>query len=133
MKYTVFTNTLLSKLNKVSKTKILRLVLLIIFSFSIGQVSAQTVENKESKSIKTVKIEVKGMSCQKGCADGLDAKFGGTEGIISSTTTFSTSLAEIKYDETKISEKDIVKIIKKRGFKTTVLNDEIKDTGEKSN
>ena len=70
---------------------------------------------------KTIKLEVKGMSCQEGCANGLDATFKKISGIIKSKTSFDNSNSEITFDESKITEKEIIAIIEKRGFKAKLI------------
>jgi len=82
----------------------------------------KTSEVQKSETKITLILEIKGMTCQLGCADGLDNAFKDIKGIISSKTTFDNGSSEIIYDPRLISEKKIIKIIKKRGFTSTVLN-----------
>lgn len=92
-----------------------------------GPVKAQSVKSSKNhpiqspsnkmEKIKTIKVEVKGMSCQEGCANGIDASLKNVAGIIKSKTSFDRSSSEITYDETKISEKEILALIEKKGFK----------------
>jgi len=65
----------------------------------------------------TVKIEVKGMSCQLGCANGIDAILRETNGIVKSETSFDNSSSEVTFDDTKINLGEIIEIIiEKTGF-----------------
>ena len=64
----------------------------------------------------TVKIEVKGMSCQLGCANGIDAILRETNGIVKSETSFDNSSSEVTFEDTKINLAEIIKIIEKTGF-----------------
>ena len=64
----------------------------------------------------TVKIEVKGMSCQLGCANGLDRTLRQANGIVKSQSSFDNSSSEVTFDDTKIKWSEIIKIIEKRGF-----------------
>lgn len=73
--------------------------------------------SKKMEKIKTIKVEVRGMSCQEGCANGIDASLKNVAGIIKSKTSFDRSSSEITFDDTKISEKEILAIIEKKGFK----------------
>ena len=68
----------------------------------------------------TVKIEVKGMSCQLGCANGLDATLREANGIVKSETSFDNSFSEVTFDDTKINLGEIIKIIKKVGFQAKI-------------
>ncbi|MBN4081812.1 heavy-metal-associated domain-containing protein [bacterium AH-315-C07] len=103
-----------------------------MFLFSFSTLFGQTDNSAQSETVKTVNIEVKGMTCQAGCADGIDAKFKQTDGVISSKTTFANSTSVIEYDPGKITEKEIAKIIKTKGFKATILEENNEDTKGKS-
>ena len=100
----------------------LALMILGLLTFNYSTLKAQT-------STKTVKLEVKGMSCQNSCANGLDRTFKETDGIINSTTSYDNSSSEITYNPTLITEKEIIKIVKKRGFITTVMKEDHKICG----
>lgn len=78
--------------------------------------------SKKAESMKTIKVEVKGMSCQEGCANGLDAMFKKVPGVITSKTSFDNSESEITFDVSKISAKEIVALIEKRGFTAKLLD-----------
>jgi len=96
-----------------------------------AELKAQSVEKNSSKNTpvtvntKTITLEIKGMSCQIGCADGLDESFKGMKGIIQSNTSFDNSSSEIIYDKSRVSKKEIVKMIQDRGFKTKELKDKL--------
>ncbi|WP_152425140.1 heavy-metal-associated domain-containing protein [Nafulsella turpanensis] len=68
-------------------------------------------------TIEALQLKVKGMSCQAGCANGIDNMLKQQDGIVKSTTTFDSGTSEIQYDKSKISEKEIIGLIEKRGFK----------------
>ncbi|MCH7515140.1 MAG: cation transporter [Bacteroidetes bacterium] len=68
----------------------------------------------------TVKIEVNGMSCQLGCANGLDATLIETNGIVKSKTSFDYSFSEVTFDDAKINLGEIIKIIEKIGFQAKI-------------
>lgn len=68
----------------------------------------------------TVKVEVKGMTCQLGCANGLDTTLIETNGIVKSQTSFDNSFSEVTFDDTKISPGEIIKIIEKVGFQAKI-------------
>jgi copper chaperone len=88
---------------------------------SVSNQKEQKMENIQEKS-KTLQLSVKGMSCQAGCASGIDNMLSKQEGIIDSKTLVSTSSSEIRYDKDKISEKQIIDLIAQRGFKVEVKN-----------
>jgi len=82
----------------------------------------QVVGQTDSKAaeIDTLYVGVTGMRCQAMCADGLDAVFKNTNGVVFSKTSFEKSSAKIAYDPRIVTDKKLLKIIKKRGFKTSV-------------
>lgn len=75
---------------------------------------------KFQQNIKKIKIAVKEMTCQKGCADGIDKKLKGVSGIIRSKTKLETGIATVTYDDTKISPNEIIKIIEAQGYPATL-------------
>lgn len=105
-------------------------IVFIALAFYAGTVQAQQSSTKKpnqttlkkGENMKTIKVEVKGMSCQEGCANGLDATFKKVPGIVTSKTSFDNSLSEITFDESKTTEKEIVAIIEKRGFSAKLLD-----------
>lgn len=105
-------------------------IVFIAFTFYVGSIQAQSslpkkpsqTTSKKSEVMKTVKVEVKGMSCQEGCANGLDATFKKVPGVITSKTSFDNSLSEITFDPSKITEEEIEAVIRKRGFEAKLLN-----------
>lgn len=66
-------------------------------------------------------LEIEGMSCQRGCADGIDAKLKKTAGVISSRTIFETGRSTVEFDESLITKEAIVDIIRSMGFKAKEL------------
>ncbi|WP_245531074.1 heavy-metal-associated domain-containing protein [Belliella baltica] len=110
-------------------------VLLICFGFGILLINFEAraqsqekqnslnMENTEAKT-QVLQLTVEGMSCQEGCANGIDNLLKQQDGIIKSKTIFDTSSSEIHYDKSKISEKQIIALIEKRGFKTKIKEEQ---------
>lgn len=105
----------------------------IALALYAGSVQAQQSPTKQSNTtpektatMKTIKVEVGGMSCQEGCANGLDATFKEIPGVIKTKTSFENSLSEITFDNSKITEKELVAIIEKKGFTAKLLDREKK-------
>jgi copper chaperone len=109
----------------------------LVFLMSCGMlllnldVNAQSQKNqkalqmeKSKESVETLQLKVKGMSCQAGCANGIDKMLGQQEGVMESKTTFDSSTSEVKFDRDKISEKEIIALIEERGFKTKAIKEE---------
>jgi copper chaperone len=76
---------------------------------------------KSKEHVETLQLKVEGMSCQAGCANGIDKMLSQQKGVVESKTIFDSSTSEIKYDKSKISEKEIVKLIENKGFKTEAI------------
>ncbi|MCB0473798.1 MAG: heavy-metal-associated domain-containing protein [Flavobacteriaceae bacterium] len=89
------------------------------------QEKASTTENIDEKATKLL-LTIEGMSCQAGCADGIDQMLSRQEGIIKNKTTYATGASVVWYDEKVISEKKIIELIKDRGFKAAVKKDDNK-------
>jgi copper chaperone len=95
------------------------------------EVKAQTQENqntiqmeKAETNVETLQLKVEGMSCQAGCANGIDQMLGQQDGIVKSKTTLDSGTSEILYDKSRISEKEVMGLIEKRGFKTKVKKED---------
>jgi copper chaperone len=88
------------------------------------EASAQSQKEMNMEKVNVLQLEVKGMHCQTGCANGLDRLLNEQQGIEQSKTSFDSSSSEVKYDKGKISEKEIIALIEERGFKVKVKNDD---------
>ncbi|MBF8961713.1 heavy-metal-associated domain-containing protein [Pontibacter sp. FD36] len=73
---------------------------------------------KTEENMTSLHLRVEGMSCQAGCADGIDRMLKQQEGIVKSKTTFNVSTSDIVFDKRKISAEQIVRLIEARGFST---------------
>ncbi|MBK6362453.1 MAG: heavy-metal-associated domain-containing protein [Saprospiraceae bacterium] len=102
--------------------------LFFLFSFlmvgNTGYSQSEQITKKEStaKSSKKIELKISGMSCQKGCADGIDKKLRLTEGIIKSKTSFEKSKSVITFNPLKISVEEIIKKISDFGYQATLVS-----------
>lgn len=88
------------------------------------EMNAQTVtqqnepELNENEAVMNAKLylEIKGMHCQAGCANGIDTMLKEQDGIIKSETSFDRNSAVIEFDPILISEEEIITLITDRGF-----------------
>ena len=94
------------------------LLIVLSFQISIGEPISPGLSYKSEyqKSIRSVEIIVGGMSCQKGCADGIDKKLKSVEGIIKSRTKIETGICKVTFDDQKIQLDRILKIIEEKGY-----------------
>lgn len=71
--------------------------------------------------IKNVVFKIQGMHCTA-CALNIDGELEDTEGVKESTTNYAKSTTEVTFDKEKLTEKDILSIIKKVGYTAEVIN-----------
>ena len=65
--------------------------------------------------MKKTNLQISGMHCAS-CATIIDRSLKKTKGVQDATVNFATSKAKIVFDEKKISEKNIIEIIKSKGY-----------------
>ncbi len=80
-----------------------------------------------SEEPKIVTLKITGMSCA-GCASHIHTALSKTEGVISDEVKYPGDVATIKYDGSKISEKEIIAVIEKTGYKAEVIKNKDKKT-----
>lgn len=85
---------------------------------------SQFLINEEPK---TVTLKITGMSCA-GCASHIHTALSKTEGVISDEVKYPGDIATVKYDASKISEKEIIAVIEKTGYKAEVIKSKDKKT-----
>lgn len=93
--------------------------ILILFFSSVTQTLAQKTTTKQEtpkSNIKKVELTISGMTCQKGCADGIDKKLNMTYGIVRSKTNFEKGKSVVSYDPSLITVAEIIKVIKEKGY-----------------
>ena len=90
-----------------------------------SEAKAQSQEKEKTKEMgktqentASLHLRVEGMSCQAGCANGIDSMLKQQGGIVKSKTTFDSSISDIVFDKAKISEEQIIRLIEARGFST---------------
>ncbi|MEZ4911897.1 MAG: heavy metal-associated domain-containing protein [Saprospiraceae bacterium] len=102
----------------------MRVFIFLLFAFLFGNCniafSQQTTKSTEQTSEKKVVLAVTGMTCQKGCADGIDKRLKNTKGIVRSKTLLSTGESKITFNPSQISVDEIIAVIKDQGYKAEV-------------
>ena len=78
---------------------------------------SQFLINEEPK---TVTLKITGMSCE-GCASHIHTALSKIEGVISDEVKYPGDIETIKYDASKISDKEIITVIEKIGYKAEVI------------
>ena len=109
--------------------------LLVLLLIGCGQ-SNSSEYKEEVLAVADTKVEmiIDGMSCQVGCADYIDEELEKVSGVVSADVSFENKLASITYDNSLISEHDIVSAInslKDSAYSVSSVDVEILKTVEK--
>lgn len=70
------------------------------------------------KMIKKI-FNIEGMHCGA-CSTGIELFLSNTEGVKSAKVSYEIKSGEVEYDETKLTDADIIKTIEEAGFKAQV-------------
>lgn len=100
------------------------IILTNVSGFGVCKVKAVDKTIHQSKLVineepKIVTLKITGMSCV-GCASYIHTALSKTDGVISDEVKYPGDIAIIKYEASKISEKEIIAIIEKTGYKAEV-------------
>lgn len=66
--------------------------------------------------MKEVKLNIEGMHCT-GCSTRLEKVLNNVDGVEDAKVSLEEKKADIKYDETQVSEKDLIEAVEDAGFK----------------
>ena len=66
--------------------------------------------------MKEVKLNIEGMHCT-GCSTRLEKVLNNVDGVEDAKVSLEEKKADIKYDETQVSEKEIIEAVEDAGFK----------------
>ena len=66
--------------------------------------------------MKEVKLNIEGLHCT-GCSTRLEKVLNNVDGVESAKVSLEEKKADIKYDETQISEKELIEAVEDAGFK----------------
>ena len=66
--------------------------------------------------MKEIKLNIEGMHCT-GCSTRLENVLNNVDGVESAKVSLEEKKADIKYDETQLSEKELIEAIEDAGFK----------------
>ena len=67
--------------------------------------------------MKEVKLNIEGMHCT-GCSTRLEKVLNNVDGVEIAKVSLEEKKADIKYDETQVSEKELIETVEDAGFKT---------------
>lgn len=63
---------------------------------------------------------IEGMHCGA-CSTGIEMFLSNSEGVKSAKVNYEEKRAEVEYDENKLKDADIIKIVEEAGFKAALL------------
>lgn len=66
--------------------------------------------------MKEVKLNIEGMHCT-GCSTRLEKVLNNVDGVEDAKVSLEEKKADIKYDETQVSEKELIETVEDAGFK----------------
>ena len=66
--------------------------------------------------MKEVKLNIEGMHCT-GCSTRLEKVLNNVDGLEDAKVSLEEKKADIKYDETQVSEKELIEAVEDAGFK----------------
>ena len=66
--------------------------------------------------MKEVKLNIEGMHCT-GCSTRLEKVLNNVDGVEDAKVSLEEKKADIKYDETQVSEKELIEAVEEAGFK----------------
>lgn len=66
--------------------------------------------------MKEVKLNIEGMHCT-GCSTRLEKVLNNVDGVEDAKVSLEEKMADIKYDETQVSEKELIEAVEDAGFK----------------
>lgn len=100
--------------------KIFSIVLLTVFFISCESRKETKQEGKEApetnivaQDLKQVKVAIKGMTCEIGCARLIQSKLYKADGVTYAKISFEDSSGIVKFDQNRINEEGIKQIIEK--------------------
>lgn len=105
--------------------KVLNIILPLLFFalfFSACQKNSGSIKNAEvntteavPQDLRQVRAEIKGMTCEIGCARLIQSKLYKTEGVTAASVSFADSSGVITYDANRVSAEDLKAIIEGAG------------------
>jgi len=100
--------------------KIVPVLIFVLFFVSCQQgqgskITGSSVEKEktEAQKLRHVQVEIKGMTCEIGCAKLIQSKLYKADGVTYARVSFADSSGVVSFDENKISEEQISAIIEK--------------------
>lgn len=65
----------------------------------------------QAGKIRTFRFRIEGMTCDQGCAKGIEMAMYKQKGVKTSTVDYGSSIAKVVFDSTKISQEELIRIV----------------------
>lgn len=98
--------------------KTMSILIIICAFFSCDETKKESVVEKSEISkqeiaanLKSIAVEIEGMTCEIGCARLIESKLSKVEGVTYSKVTFESKKGQFTFDSNKLSKQDIIRNI----------------------
>ena len=95
--------------------KIIYIFLISFIAISCNEVKKGPSNNKKevaksaiAASYKSIEVDIKGMTCEIGCARTIQSKLSKVDGVTYSKVNFEAKKGQFTYDENKLKKEDII-------------------------
>lgn len=93
------------------KTKIATTIALITCVLLLNSETLFAQTKKSKKKLQTLELKISGMTCEDGCAKGIESSVYKIKGVKKSIVNFDTQTATFIFDTTKTNKEEIIKKI----------------------
>jgi Cu+-exporting ATPase len=111
-------NNFVINLNEITQMKKAISLILICVLFSCNETKKEAVNEKSdvlkqevAANLKSIAVEIEGMTCEIGCARLIQSKLSKVEGVTYSKVNFESKKGQFTYDSNKLNQQDIVRKI----------------------
>lgn len=91
------------------------IALAFLFSAASCSSSSKNDISADTALIKTVALEIEGMTCEMGCKNAIEKKVAKMEGVQSIQVDFQSATAEVTYDERITNPDEVIETIESIG------------------
>jgi len=87
------------------------IIVLLIGLTCLNPTALFSQSKKEKKAFHTLELKITGMTCEVGCANGIESSVYKIKGVKKSKVNFDAQTATIIFDKNKTSQEEIIKAI----------------------
>lgn len=101
--------------NILMKLQVALLSVMVMMTAASCSNASQSDSANNDTAIKTVAMEIEGMTCEMGCKNAIEKKVAKMEGIQSIQIDFENATAEVAYDERFTNPEEVIETIESIG------------------